>query len=55
MAELVDEPLRALRLLHDALLVVLPQRAAQLVVVHGRAILLKTPASCNLEIEFHCK
>lgn len=43
MAELVDEPLRALRLLHDALLVVLPQRAAQLVVVHGRPVLALAP------------
>ena len=43
MAELVDEPLGALRLLHDALLVVLPEGAAELVVVHGRAVLALAP------------
>ena len=43
VAELVDEPLRALRLLHDALLVVLPERAAQLVVVHGGPVLALAP------------
>ena len=39
MAELVDEALGPLRLLHDALLVVLAQRPRQLVVVHRRSVL----------------
>ena len=39
MAELVDESLGPLRLLHDALLVVLAQRPRQLVVVHRRTVL----------------
>lgn len=43
MAELVDEPLGALCLLHDALLVVLPEGAAELVVVHGGAVLALAP------------
>lgn len=33
--KLVDEPLRAFRLLHNLLLVVLPQTPGQFVVVHG--------------------
>lgn len=43
MAELIDQPLAALRLLHDPLLVVLPDAAAQLVVVHGWPILSLAP------------
>lgn len=43
MAELVDQPLRPLRLLHDALLVVLPDGPAELVVVHGRPVLPLAP------------
>lgn len=43
MAELVDQSLRAFRLLHDALLVVLANGSRQLVVVHGRSILATTP------------
>ena len=39
VAELVHQPLAPLRLLHDPLLVVLTQRAGQLVVVHGRTVL----------------
>ena len=43
MAELVDQPLRPLSLLHDALLVVLTYRATELVVVHGRPVLALAP------------
>lgn len=43
MAELIDQPLATLRLLHDPLLVVLSYATAQLVVVHGRPILSFTP------------
>jgi len=43
MAELVDQPLRPFRLLHDALLVVLSYGAGQLVVVHRRPVLATTP------------
>lgn len=43
MAKLVDEPLRALSLLHDALLVVLANGSGQFVVVHGRSVLATTP------------
>ena len=35
-------------LLHDALLVVVAQRTAQLVVVHGRTVLLHTPQPRHL-------
>jgi len=42
-AELVDEPLGSLRLLHDALLVILPQRSRQLVVVHRRPVFPLAP------------
>ena len=41
MAELVDQSLAPLRLLHDSLLVVLSQGPRQLVVVHGRTVLIK--------------
>lgn len=43
MAELVHQSLAALRLLHDALLVVLPDAAAELVVIHGGTILSFAP------------
>ncbi len=45
--ELIDESLRALRLLHDSLLVVLAERPAQLVVVHSRPVLAIAPQSGN--------
>lgn len=41
--ELIDQPLRAVGLLHDSLLVVLPDRAAQLVVVHLGLVLPLAP------------
>ena len=40
MAELVDQSLTPLRLLHDSLLVVLSQGPGELVVVHGRTVLI---------------
>ena len=40
MAELVDQSLAPLRLLHDSLLVVLSQGPRQLVVVHGGTVLI---------------
>lgn len=43
MAELIDEPLATLRLLHDTLLVVLSDATTQLVVVHGRTIFTLAP------------
>ena len=43
VAELVDEPLRPLCLLHHALLVVLADGARELVVVHGRPVLAPAP------------
>ena len=43
MTELVDEPLAALGLLHYALLVVLPDAAAEFIVVHGWTIFALTP------------
>ena len=39
MAELVDQPLTSLRLLHDPLLVVLSQRPGKLVIVHRWSVL----------------
>lgn len=45
MAKLIDQPLASLGLLHDALLVVLPYAAAELVVVHGRTVLALAPES----------
>ena len=41
MAELVDQSLTPLRLLHDPLLVVLSQGPGQLVVVHGGTVLIR--------------
>ena len=41
VAELVDQPLTSLRLLHDPLLVVLSQGPGQLVVVHGGTVLIR--------------
>lgn len=61
MAELVDESLAPLRLLHDALLVVLPDAARQLVIVHGRPVLPLAPQPShadgilNLEHPVTCK
>lgn len=43
MAELIDQPLATLRLLHDPFLVILPDATAQLVVVHCRPILSFAP------------
>ena len=43
MAELVHQPLRALSLLHDSLLVVLSQRSREFVVIHGRPVLPLSP------------
>ena len=43
MTELVHQTLRPLRLLHDALLVILPDGSGQLVVVHGRPVLATSP------------
>ena len=44
-------------LLHDALFIVIAERAAQLVIVHGWPILLDTPTASNLfrfyELKFH--
>jgi len=49
MAELVDQSLAPLRLLHDSLLVVLSQGPGQLVVVHGRTVLSLSPQSGHLD------
>ena len=61
MAELVDQPLTSLRLLHDPLLVVLSQRPGKLVIVHRWSVLgetniyiiiiaLKSSVSTNLSL-----
>ena len=39
VAELIDQSLAPLCLLHDALLVILAQRPGELVIVHGRPVL----------------
>lgn len=49
VAELVDEPLGALCLLHDALLVVLTDGTGELVVVHGRAVLAHAPEARHFD------
>jgi len=49
MAELVDQSLTPLRLLHDSLLVVLSQGPGELVVVHGRTVLSLSPQSGDLD------
>jgi hypothetical protein len=53
MAKLIDEPLRALSLLHDALLVVLANGAGQFVVVHGRSVLAATPQQRHTDRVFN--
>lgn len=47
MTKLIDQPLAALRLLHNTFLVVLSDAATQLVVVHCRAILAFAPKPGN--------
>ena len=47
VAELVDKSLCLLSLLHDALLVVLPQGSGQLIVVHGRPVFSLAPQGRN--------
>lgn len=47
--KLVDKSLRNLGLLHDAFAVVLPDRARELVVVHGRPVLPQAPKSGDLD------
>jgi len=49
VAELVNQSLTSLSLLHDPFLVVLPQRPRQLVVVHRRSVLSLSPQSGNLD------
>lgn len=49
MAELVNQPLRSLSLLHDAFLVVLSDRPAQFVVVHGGSVLSLAPQSGHFD------
>ena len=46
--ELVDQPLRPLSLLHDSLLVILPEGSGQLVEVHGWPILPLAPQVSHL-------
>ena len=46
-AELVHQPFGVVRLLDDSFLVVLPNGAAQFIVVHGRPVLPLTPKSSN--------
>ena len=41
VAELIDQPLTSLRLLHDPFLVVLSERSRQLVIVHRWSVLRK--------------
>lgn len=48
MNELVYQSLRHVGLADDALLVVLPYGAAQLVIVHGRSVLPQAPQSRNV-------
>jgi len=57
---IADEPIDvalSVDLLHDALLVVVAQTPGQLVVVHGRAVLLETPTTGHLlrldQLELH--
>lgn len=49
MAELVDQPLTSLRLLHDPLLVVLSQRPGKLVIVHRWSVLSLSPQGGHLD------
>jgi len=49
VAELINQPLTSLGLLHDPLLVVLPQRTRQLVVVHRWSVLSLSPQSGDLD------
>ena len=51
-AELVNETLGIVGFLDDPFLVILPYGTAQLVVIHGRAILPLTPKSCYVSRVF---
>ena len=50
--KLVNKPLGNLRLLHDTLLVVLPDGTAKLVVVHGWSVFTQTPQPGNFNRVF---
>jgi len=49
VAELVDQPLTSLGLLHDPLLVVLSQRPGKLVIVHRWSVLSLSPQGGHLD------
>jgi len=49
VAELVNQPLTSLGLLHDPFLVVLPQRTRQFVVVHCWTVLSLSPQGGDLD------
>lgn len=49
VAELIDQSLAPLCLLHDALLVILAQRPGELVIVHGRPVLSLPPECGHLD------
>jgi len=49
VAELIDQPLTSLRLLHDPFLVVLAERSRQLVIVHRWSVLSLSPQSGDLD------
>lgn len=48
MDKLIDESLRDIWLADDALFIVLPNRAAEFVIVHSRAVLPQAPETCHV-------
>lgn len=52
MTELIDQSLRSFGLFHNTLLVVLPYRSAELVVVHGRPVLPFAPQTGHFDRVF---
>jgi len=49
MTELIDQPLASLSFLHDSLLVILPERPRQLIIVHSWSVLSLAPESGHLD------
>lgn len=52
MDKLIDESLRDVWLADDALFIVLPNRAAEFVIVHSRTVLPQTPETSHVSRVF---
>ena len=53
VTELIDQPLASLSFLHDSLLVILPERPGQLVIVHSWSVLNENERLISSVEHFH--